>query len=143
MITLANDLFIILWNASPDQWQRLKLILSPYHSFLLSKHPKSFTSLSLFLKKCSDDLHFLIQPVQTFISKILNSKYTGVNLLHDLCISLVRKTFSTNFFPHTSLLCVRDSRENGPLVTTCLKTSSLITTVIYPKYPIKYPILCL
>lgn len=79
---LTNALLIILWKATPDLWHSLKLTSSPYQSFPTVETSHAFHFfIVISIEKLWRSTFQPVQPVQTFISKILNSKYTGENLL--------------------------------------------------------------
>lgn len=88
-LTEFKSIYTALW---------MKNYFPPYNHF---PHRWNGTSPSLIYYlhgKCSDKLHSLIPPVQTFTAMIHHMMYTGTNNAYSICIPLVRRKFDLDSF---------------------------------------------
>lgn len=100
--------------------------------FSLFPHRHNVTWLSLlycyFHDKCSYEIHSLVSPVQTFISKICYAMYVEMNHTHSLHIPNVMKMFYSNNFPPQETTALWNRLSHG-WFSKCYNFNILKSTV--------------
>lgn len=102
-------------------------LYSTCETFLVSHY-----SIVNYYIRCSNELHSLVAPVQTFPVRTRNAVFTVANRFYSLRVYLVRNKFNSGsfFFPN-NLPCGSDSWEEVSKTTTFLISPCLVSTIIY------------